>query len=99
MGSSRVLPRQLRQFLSGLGVGFSADWVSRKQGGDRNLGSIATQAPWLSRHATGPSLFICPLNLSLPLQFHLRRFPLATTLAVAFLIHLRPVSADLTPSR
>ena len=52
-----MLPRQLRQFLPGLGVGFSADWVSRKQGGDRNLGSIATQAPWLSRHATGPSLY------------------------------------------
>ena len=51
-----MLPRQLRQFLPGLGVGFSADWVSRKQGGDRNLGSTATQAPWLSRHATGPSL-------------------------------------------
>jgi hypothetical protein len=54
-----MLPRQLRQFLPGLGVGFSADWVSRKQGGDRNLGSIATQAPWLSRHATGPSLLYC----------------------------------------
>jgi hypothetical protein len=94
-----MLPRQLRQFLPGLGVGFSADWVSRKQGGDRNLGSIATQAPWLSRHATGPSRLSVLLILSPPLQFHLRRFPLATTLAVAFLIDLRPVSADLTPSR
>jgi hypothetical protein len=29
----------------GSDVGFSAEWVCRKQGGERNLGSIAIQAP------------------------------------------------------
>jgi hypothetical protein len=57
-----MLPQQLRQFLPGSGVGFSADWVSRNQGGEQNLGSIAGQAPWLSRHATGPSLIHCVLS-------------------------------------
>jgi hypothetical protein len=29
----------------GEGVGFSADWVCRKQGGVENLGSVPPQAP------------------------------------------------------
>jgi hypothetical protein len=29
----------------GSDVGFSAEWVCRRQGGERNLGSIAIQAP------------------------------------------------------
>jgi hypothetical protein len=43
--SSRRLPLQLRQILPASGVGFSADWVSRKQGGELTLGTAATQAP------------------------------------------------------
>jgi hypothetical protein len=93
-----MLPRQLRQFLPGLGVGFSADWVSRKQGGDRNLGSTATQAPWLSRHATGPSLYP-----SLLTAYAATFLPAAISsgdyTCRGILIDLRPVSADLTPSR
>jgi hypothetical protein len=90
-----MLPRQLRQFLPGLGVGFSADWVSRKQGWrpepriHRHPGPVAEQTCY------GAVPFILPILR----PFLLRRFPLATTLAVAFLIDLRPVSADLTPSR
>jgi hypothetical protein len=85
-----MLPRQLRQFIPGLGVGFSADWVSRKQGGNRNLGSIATQAPWLSRHATGPSLWRAISSYKVSSGDYTR---------IGFFPTFRPVSADLTPSR
>jgi hypothetical protein len=34
-----------RQFVFGSDVGFSAEWVCRRQGGEWNLGSIAIQAP------------------------------------------------------
>ena len=69
-----MLSLQLRRFLPGSGVGFSADWVSRNQGGEPNLGSVAAQAPWLSRHATGPSLSIACSAL--------QTFHRATTLAL-----------------
>jgi len=43
---SRMLRRvNQRQFVFGSDVGFSAEWVCRRQGGERNLGSIAIQAP------------------------------------------------------
>ena len=77
-----MLPLQLRQFLPGSGVGFSADWVSRNQGGELNLGAVAAQAPWLSRHATGPSPAPVPLALR---AFGLQRLHRATTLALVFL--------------
>jgi hypothetical protein len=75
-----------RQFVFGSDVGFSAEWVCRRQGGERNLGSIAIQAPWLSRHAAGP--FLCTAAFSEGGYTH-----------IWSLIGLRPVSADVTSSR
>jgi hypothetical protein len=63
------------------------DWVSRNQGGGRNLGSTAIQAPWLSRHAAGPFPF--PRTGPSGAGYTRTGSP----------IGLRPVSADLTPSR
>jgi hypothetical protein len=80
-------PKYARSSFAAGCVGFLADWVSRNQDGGRNLGSAAVQAPRLSRHAAGP--------------FHLpRTFPQARLHSHWFSpIGLRPVSADLTPSR
>jgi hypothetical protein len=98
-----MLPRQLRQFLFRLRrwllgrLGKSQTGWRAEPRIHRHPGPVAEQTcygavPFLRRFSAS---FLLPM----PRPFHLRRFPLATTLAVAFLFDLRPVSADLTPSR